>query len=104
MTANEHHILDVAALILEAEALGEAALVSDWDEARFRSLRINDLAFALGSQRVAQAARDVTRALAFHFGSQRVAQAARDVTRSMGPARRTPPPGYGASLMQCRMP
>lgn len=78
MTVNERYILDVAALTLEAQALGEAALVSDWDEARFRSLRINDLAFALGSQRVAQAARDVTRAL--------------------GPAERTPLPGYGAAV------
>lgn len=61
MTVNERYILDVTALTLEAQALGEAALVSDWDEARFRSLRINDLAFIMGSQRVSWAARDVTR-------------------------------------------
>src|SRR4051812_25881836 len=56
-------VLAVAELIVEAEALGQAALASDWEEARFRSFRINALAFDLGSQRVAQVARDVTRAL-----------------------------------------
>lgn len=78
MTVNERYVLDVAALTLEAQALDEAALASDWEDARFRSLRINDLAFALGSQRVAQAARDVTRAL--------------------GPAGHMPQPGYGAAM------
>jgi len=74
----EARILAIAELTLEAQALGEAALVSDWDEARFRSVRINDLAFALGFQRVAQAARDVTHAL--------------------GPSGRMPPTGYGAAV------
>lgn len=34
------------------------SLVSNCNEARLRSLHINDLAFALGSKRMAQAARD----------------------------------------------
>ena len=78
MTANENDGPDIAAHTLEAQALREAALASDWDEACFRALRINDLAFAMGSQRVAQATRDVTRAL--------------------GPAGHTPQPGYGAAV------
>lgn len=82
MTVNERYILDVSALTLEAQALGDAALVSDWDQARFRSVRINDLAFAMGSQRVAQAACDVTRAL--------------------GPAGRMPQAGYGRKWMLSR--
>jgi hypothetical protein len=71
-------ILAIAELNLEATALGEAALASDWQEARFRWVRINDLAF--------------------RFGSRRVAQAARDVTRALGPEWRMPLPGYGAAI------
>lgn len=74
----EDRILAMAALTLEAQAQGEAALVSDWDEARFRSVRISDIATTLGPRRVAQAAGDVTRAL--------------------GPASRSPQPGYGAAV------
>jgi hypothetical protein len=33
----EHHILDVAGLVLEAAAMGDAALAMDLDEARFRA-------------------------------------------------------------------
>lgn len=79
LTANrEARILAIAEMAAEAQALGEAALASDWDEARFRSLRINNLAFECGSQRVAQVARDIGRAL--------------------GPAGASPIPGYGAKI------
>jgi ribosomal protein L1 len=77
-SSREARILAVAQLTSEAQALGEAALVSDWDEARFRSLRIN--------------------ALAFDIGSQRVAQVVRDLARALGPAGTTPSPGYGAKI------
>ena len=74
----ELRILAIAELNLEAQALGEAALARDWEEARFRSVRINTLAFDLGSQRVAQVARDITRAL--------------------GAPGRQPAPGYGLKI------
>jgi hypothetical protein len=74
----EARLLAIAELTLEATALGEAALATDWTEARFRATRINTLAF--------------------HFGSQRVAQAAREVSRALGPEGQTPLPGYGAAV------
>lgn len=78
MINHEDRILAIAELNLEATALGEAALARDWTEARFRATRINTLAF--------------------QFGSQKVAQAARDVTRALGPEGRMPLPGYGAAV------
>ena len=74
----DQRMLAIAELTLEATALGEAALVCDWEEARFRSVRINDLAF--------------------RFGSQRVAQAARDITRALGAPGSAPSPGYGVKI------
>jgi hypothetical protein len=74
----EARLLAIAELTLEATALGEAALAADWTEARFRATRINTVAFGLGSQRVCQAARQVSRAL--------------------GPEGRTPQPGYAAAV------
>lgn len=71
-------LLAIAELTLEATALGEAALAADWIEASFRATRINTAAFGLGSQRVCQAACQVSRAL--------------------GPDGRTPQPGYGAAV------
>jgi ribosomal protein L1 len=78
LPAQEARILVIAQIAAEAEALGEAALAADWEEARFRSIRLNNLGF--------------------EFGSQRVAQVARDVTRSLGPAGTVPSPGYGAKM------
>ncbi|HEY4293653.1 hypothetical protein [Luteibacter sp.] len=53
MTPNEDYVVDVAALTLELQALGDA-LVLGLDEARFRSTRINNLALAVGFQRRAR--------------------------------------------------
>jgi 4-phytase/acid phosphatase len=78
LPSREARILAIAELTTEAQAFGEAALASDWDEARFRSIRINDQAF--------------------EFGSQRIAQVARDITRALGPAGTLPLPGYGAKI------
>jgi hypothetical protein len=75
---DDARLLAIAELNLEATALGEAALASDWEEARFRSVRINTLAFDLGSQRVAQTARDIACAL--------------------GAPGRQPAPGYGLKI------
>jgi hypothetical protein len=78
LPSREARILAIAELTTEAQALGEAALALDWEEARFRSIRINDQAF--------------------EFGSQRIAQVARDITRALGPPGTSPVPGYGAKI------
>jgi aminopeptidase N len=75
LPSREARILAVAEMTAEAQALDEAALALDWDEARFRSIRINNQAF--------------------EFGSQRVAQVARDINRALGPPGTSPAPGTG---------
>jgi hypothetical protein len=52
---DDARLLAIAELNLEAKA----ALASDWEEARFRSVRINTLVFDLGSQRVTCAQADL---------------------------------------------
>lgn len=78
LSSRDPRILGIAEMTAEAQALGQAALALDWDEARFRSIRINDQAF--------------------EFGSQRIAQVARDITRALGPAGTLPLPSYGAKI------
>lgn len=45
---------------MDAKALEDAALVSDWDEVRFRAFRITDRGFELRSKSVAQAGHDLS--------------------------------------------
>jgi hypothetical protein len=78
ISAREDRILCLAELSIEADALGEAALSRDWDEARFRSFRILNQAFELRSKTVTVAARDLAEAL--------------------GPAGAMPSIGFGAAL------
>jgi hypothetical protein len=69
----------IAELAVEARALGEAALMSDWDEARFRSLRIT--------------------AQAFDLGASSVVQTANDLFLRLGPAGSEPDADYGATMV-----
>jgi hypothetical protein len=69
----------IAELAVEARALGEAALVSDWDEARFRSLRIT--------------------AQALDLGASSVVQTANDLFVRLGPAGSQPDADYGATMV-----
>lgn len=60
---DETEIIERALLALEAEALGQASLDRDWEEARFRAQRIEAMALARGALGVAAAARGLRRAL-----------------------------------------
>lgn len=74
----EARLLAMAELALEAQALSEAALLSDWDEVRFRTFRLMEQGFDLRSRAIAQTAHDLS--------------------LLMGPAGSTPAPGYGAAI------
>lgn len=76
----EDHILDVAALVREAAAMGDAALASDLDEARFRAHLI--------------AAR------ADEAGYVDLALAAAHLVVVLGPPGTMPSPGYGAGMLR----
>jgi hypothetical protein len=75
----EHHILDVAGLVLEAAAMGDAALAMDLDEARFRA------------QLIAIRADEA--------GYVDLALAAAHLVTVLGPPATAPSPGYGAGML-----
>jgi hypothetical protein len=79
-STREHHILDVAMLVREAAAMGDAALASDLDEARFRA------------QLIAAKADDA--------GYVDLALAAAHLVVIFGPVGTTPSPGYGAGILR----
>lgn len=80
MEPRENHILDVAALVREAAAMGDAALALDLDEARFRAQLIAGKADAAGYVDLALAAAHLVVVL--------------------GPAGTSPSPGYGAGMLR----
>jgi hypothetical protein len=80
MDSREHHILDVAVLVREAAAMGDAALEKDMDEARFRA------------QLIAAKADDA--------GYVDVALAAAHLVVILGPVGTTPGAGYGAGILR----
>lgn len=80
MDFRELHILDVAALVREAAAMGDAALAMDLDETRFRAQLI--------------AAR------ADEAGHVELALAAARLVTVLGPVGTTPMPGYGAGILR----
>ena len=80
MDSREHYILDVAVLVREAAAMGDAALASDLDEARFRA------------QLIAAKADDA--------GYVDLALAAAHLVVIFGPVGTTPSPGYGAGILR----
>lgn len=80
MNSRENHILDIAALVHEAAAMGDAALAMDLDEARFRA------------QLIAAKADD--------SGYVGVAFAAAHLAVLLGPIGTTPSPGYGAGILR----
>lgn len=79
MDSRENHILDVAALVLEAAAMGDAALALDLDEARFRAQLI------------------AAKADAARYSD--LALAALHLVSILGPVGTVPPPGYGAGIL-----
>ncbi|MGY3228936.1 hypothetical protein ACVWWJ_000420 [Luteibacter sp. HA06] len=78
--AEEKAVLGVAALNLESIALGEAALLGDLNEARFRASLLATQATELGFDVIGVAAADVCVAL--------------------GPVDSEPAPGYGAAMFR----
>jgi hypothetical protein len=80
MDSRERHILDVAVLVREAAAMGEAALSKDMDEARFRAQLIA--------------------AMADDAGYVDLALAAAHMVVILGPVATTPLPGYGAGILR----
>jgi len=80
MDSRETYILDVAALVREAAAMGDAALEKDMDEARFRAQLIA--------------------AKADHAGYVDLALAAAHLVVIFGPVGTTPSPGYGAGILR----
>lgn len=80
MESRENRILDVAALVREAAAMGDAALAMDLDESRFRA------------QLIAAKADDA--------GYVDLALAAAHLVVVLGPVGTTPSPGYGAGMLR----
>jgi hypothetical protein len=80
MDSRKNHILDVAALVQEAAAMGDAALALDLDEARFRAQLIA--------------------AKADEAGYVDLALAAAHLVVVLGPVGTTPSPGYGAGVLR----
>jgi hypothetical protein len=82
MDSREYSILDVADLVREAAAMGDAALALDLDEARFRAQLI--------------AAR------AGEAGYVDLALAAARLVTTLAPVGTSPSSGYGAGLLRVR--
>lgn len=80
MDSRETYILDVAVLVREAAAMGDAALAMDLDEARFRA------------QLIAANADDA--------GYVDLALAAAHLVVIFGPVGTTPSPGYGTGILR----
>ncbi|WP_036114667.1 MULTISPECIES: hypothetical protein [Luteibacter] len=80
MESRESPILDVAVLVSEAAAMGDAALEKDMDEARFRAQLIA--------------------AKADLAGYVDLAIAAAHLVAVLGPVGTTPGPGYGAGILR----
>jgi len=80
MESRESPILDVAVLVNEAAAMGDAALAKDMDEARFRAQLIA--------------------AKADLAGYVDLAIAAAHLVAVLGPVGTTPGPGYGAGILR----
>jgi len=72
-------LIGIAEISIEARALGEAALASDWDEVRFLALRVTEQAFGLRAKAVVEAAHQLC--------------------LEVGPAGTVPGVGYGVAMM-----
>jgi len=77
---DEDAVLRFAQLCADAIAMNDAALASDFDEARFRARMITDCALDLGLSAIADTAADIERIL--------------------GPCGAEPGPGYGEAMLQ----
>lgn len=72
-------LLGIAEISIDARALGEAALASDWNEVRFLALRVTEQALDLRAKAVVEAAHRLC--------------------LEVGPPGTLPGIGYGAALM-----
>ena len=80
MAKNDETVLQLAELLSDSTAMNQAALVGDFDEARFRAQLIANNAQALG-----------------HLN---LALVASQLLRTLGPAGTNPRHGYGAGMLQ----